>query len=254
MEKENSFQTRLDQSESFDNFVESIACELDRYGIKDWAYTQIDVPNQLTTLEHIGTLDQQYLDAYIENATYNSDLMLQHVKLSNTPRFQSDIEKELKSTRLEFSQKRPSINFINMNKDFGYRDVCCIPTTSPIDGVRFLLTLTSKNSIESKFKMGVMECIDQLRMASRSICESGAKRHKKSFFRIAGSYQILAKSAPMKLLETMIKHDMKVSEAATHLGISRDTAKQQLHTVRSRLNAKTNHGACLLAIKYGLID
>lgn len=244
----------LNQTNSLQDFVEKVACELDQYGILDWAYTQIDLPKRLTTREYLGTLDQKHIDTYVANAFYDSDLMLHHVQMSNTPRFQSDIEHELNATRFEFIHKGASINFITMNKDFGYKDVCCIPTLSPIDGSRFLLTVTSKDINETTFKKTVSEKLLELRLLSAAICECGTLRHKDVFFAQVKSYRALAKSAPVKLLKTMNKHDLNISQAARFLGISRNTAKQQLETLRAQLNVKTNHAASIVALQQGLFD
>lgn len=244
---------QLAQAKDYEEFEQLIARELSQYGLADWSYSRLDLPDSLTAAKQLGTIDKELIDTYMEQRLYESDLVMQHVNVSDRYLFQSDIEREIKQMPFMLKQAVGHNKIIQLNKSFGHIDLVTMPFTSSIDGSRFLFCLTSGKYHFARFKQHILNNLKKLEILALIINDIGAHCHAGVFLSPIKEYKALALSQPMNLLATMVKYDLSVQEGAARLGITERTASCHLKRIRNTLGAKTNLGAYKLARNYGYI-
>jgi Autoinducer binding domain len=246
--------TTLSKASDYEDFATLIEQELARYGIVHWTYTALDLPDRLTAEAHLGFIDQDYVDTYMEYDLYKYDLVLQHVKSSDRPIFQSDIEQEL--NQISFSSELVSgyKKIVTKLSDFGYYDSCCIPVTSSIDGSRFVMCINSKSNNTTNFKSAATKNLQYLQILATAVNYVGIKKHPLLFLSPIKKYQSLVYSKPLALLRTLFKNDCSVKDAASHLGISVNTADNHIKKLKRDFDVRTIHGAYEFAVIRGLIE
>ena len=245
----------LSETNTYEEFVGAIESELNlRYEIYDWAFSFLNLPDKLVIMENFGTVHGDYVSEYLEEHLYNHDLLLHHVKIKNTPVFQSDIIDTVnKSGLVSYNNERYKQHYKN-NFQHGFKEICCIPITSPIDGNRCLFTVTSRKiKNHDKFKSVVTKYIESLTSLAISINNVGLRKYKSSFLKALNEYAVLSLSKPLTLLVVMGKYDLDTREAAERIGIPYNTAKNQIAKIKDALGATTIHGAYNQAIENELV-
>jgi DNA-binding CsgD family transcriptional regulator len=240
------------KANDFDELTSMIKRELNSLGILDWTYTLLDLPGRLTALENIGTVDSDYVEAYVGNSLYECDFLLQHAKGNDRPIFQSDIIITMNKIPFDFELKTRYEEIMYWNKKFGYDDICIIPSTSKYGG-RYLLSLTSKEIDPRKFKNALSTNMPLLKILAQVICDIGSKQFKDIFVSPLKNFEAVLRSQPLNLLATMGKYDLTIQEAAQKLNIAGSTANKHILKIRKLLKAKTNHSAYEIAKRIGYI-
>lgn len=244
---------RLNQTDDFEGFKALISKELDSYGISNWSYAPLDLPDQLTAAEPIGTIERGVVDCYLERSLYENDMVLQHVNVSDKPIFQSDIEWHINQSPVASSHIVCHSKIIKLNKQFGHEDVCAIPVTSSVDGGRFLFSLTSHGGEARRFKPYLSTHLLNLKTLAMTVNDIGVRKYPDNFLSAIKKYRTIVHSQPLNLLATIAKYDLSISEGAARLGITESTASKHLKTIRELLQTKTNYGAYRIAQKRGYI-
>jgi Autoinducer binding domain len=242
------------QASDYDDFSTLIERELSEFGIVHWAYTELDLPDRLTAEEHLGTIDKTFSDIYLEDSLYENDLVLQHIKSSDAPVFQSDIKEQLENLSFSSEFFHGFDKIIQRRKEFGYSDSCSIPVTSAINGSRFVLCLNLKSLKQVDFKNRVSKSMAHLKILAIAVNEVGANLFPELFLSPGKRYKAVAYSKPLELLTAIFKLDLSIKGASEHLGISIHTADNHIKKLKKYFNVKTIHGAYEIARLRGLIE
>jgi hypothetical protein len=239
----------LSKTSDFEGFTKLIGAEVEMYGVKDWAYTLLDLPEKKQLEHQIGNAATDNFDEYMFNELYRYDMTISHVTRSDKPLFLSSIENHIHYAPYFGENIDAQKKIISLNKKAGHTDICNIPNTNPHDGSRSLLCLTSRAYTRNTFAEHLTEKMEELRILASVIYEVGSRNHPDIFVKPKKSFEKFTYSQPFNLLITMAVYDLDVERAADKLSISLSTAHKHLARIRNKLGSSTNYGALMLLLK-----
>lgn len=251
---EDSLYHWLANASSYKQFKSRLSEQIHRLGIGDWSYSRLDLPDQLTVKECLGTLSADLVDEYMKEQFYEVDIVLKHANVSDSPIFQHDIESLIHHRYIDTEEFRRCHALVALNKHFGYENFCCLPMKVSEDGGRALFSVTSKGIGNERFIEAIKHYSDELFFVGQIANDVGILNYPEFFVQKKVDIDKLIYSQPFNFLATMVKYDLNIETASIRLGISPNTANKHLKTIREKLGARTTYGAFRVAQKLGLLD
>ena len=249
-----AFRQWLESTGNFHTFKQRATEELQRLGFYEWSYSRIDVPANRFGESVIGTISCKLIQQHIKNAFYKDDLIDQHILTSKSILWRSTLDNAMDSSSAETDSFIHNKSITALYKEFGYQDYTSIPVNRNSNTNHAFFILACAKGDVATFRKNVNSNLEKLTVIIKTFEAIGSKNFSDYFLGPKKAFEKLLNGKPIRLLNAMYRHDLKVYQAAESLHMSRDSADKYLKQIREYFGVSTTHGALREAIKQGLIS
>lgn len=199
----------------------------------------------------LSSLSQELIEIYQAEMFYIHDMVLDYLKTDNPePMFHSAIAGIIESASLMTLAFERNREILGLYKQFEFNDTYFIPvrTNRGAGEDRLLFSIMARGISPDAFRVRIEKCRPILRLLADAvsfILDTKFSNHK---------HKHVPSARPMRLLTVMAKQDLTLSQAASKLCISIDTANKHMALAKKALGTRSQANAVYLALKQGLID
>ena len=241
------FIRELTACEDIAEFNQKIMTIVNNFGFSDYALVR------MSTHGAVGLPYSSLPDALAEQyhaARFSQyDMVLDYLKTGNTqPLFLSSIADTISNSPVQTHTFKRNLEIHELYKRFAINDIYMVPVKANRGDDQILFSVMAKDSSNGDFKDVVELCAPVLKLLADAINFIGDTK-----FRVRAP-EVMVKPRPLRLLTTMAKFDLTLSQAAGKLCISLDTANKHMALAKKSLGTNSQANAVFLALKQGLIS
>lgn len=225
---------------------------LKRIGFTDYVF--IHTGSGRSREAQLVMLDQAFITAYCAAGLFEHDLVRDYAKNNTDPIFASMIEAYVAAAPLELDVMRQNREMFRLQKHHGYYDFYVIPFRGKAPDGNVMFLVGARDEAPKEFRERVEQKRVILHVLAETIDHIGHMKFDNFLERLDTSIDISIRAKPLRLLQTLVRDDLTLNQAAKKLGVSVHTANQHIAAAKKSLNANTMNGAIYKAIRAGLID
>lgn len=246
-----AFIRTLTGAETADDLVRRVTAVLKDFGFSDFSLVRQSYNPACGLL--LTTLPQELLDAYSNRRLGQHDLALDYLKAGNRePLYHSQMIRVIEQSPLRTYSFLQNLAIRELYREFRFYDQYLIPVQT-LRGTRdgeenLIFTVLTEGQRQEEFQRQT----HKRRPILRLLADAVVHLYDNKFNRRHTRHPLNPK--PLRLLTTMAKHDLTLTQAASRLCISIDTANKHMAMAKKVLGTRSQANAVYLALKQGLID
>ena len=247
---ETAFRQWLESADNFHAFKQRVTKELLRLGFSEWSYSRIDYPRQSLA----GTVAKKSTKKYTQGPCYNDEQVYRQALASKPPAYRPTTDKYTNNSPMDADIVIHHKSLSQKYSGPGQQDQLFIPLYTKDHKNHAFFTLARDQESVETFQKNIHINSEKLRILVKNFEDIGIKNFSEHFLGSKKRFEKLVNGKPIRLLNTMFKHDLKVYQAAEKLNMSRDSADKHLAWIREHFGVSTTLGALREAIRLGLIS
>lgn len=239
----------LSVAANIEDFNKRVLRVLRPLGLTDFVFIRkktngVDLPS--------SSLPSEFLEAYLQEEHFTSDMVLDYLQADNLdPIYLSMVERVIENTLVSTQSFAQNKEIIDLYRRFDFQDVFFIPVQcrKGKSGDRGVFAVMAKGMpYEDLFPL-ISRSKPVLQLLADAVSFIGQDR----FFAKEPSKETI-NSRPLRLLTTLAKNDVTLSEAADMLCVSLDTVNKHMAQAKKALGTRSQANAVYLAVQKGLIE
>ncbi len=239
----------LSAAKNLESFNKEIISILSNLGFSDYVLVCKSAVNAIETPH--SSLPEELFNEYEEGKYCRFDMVLDYINAENTdPILLSMIEHIIESSPMMTYSFEKNLQILALYRKFGINDAFVIPVQSQRGSGydRAVFSVMALGVDSDEFAERVKQYYPLLRVLADAVSLISETR----FLPAKQDQQIKAK--PLRLLNTMARHDLSLAQAAENLCISLDTANKHMALAKQALGTNSQANAVYLAVSKGLIS
>ncbi len=245
------FIRELTVSQNPDDLSQRLISVLNRFGFSDFALMRCSLSQASNFF--LTSLPKELLDDYRKQRLYQHDMVLDYLKTGNPiPLHYSTIQRAIENASFLTHTFAQNLEILALYQQFEFSDAYVIPiqihSGGKGDEEGLLFSVLARGVNQEEFVKMTEKCGAILRLLGDAVIRIYNTKFGD------GKPKPVINPKPMRLLTTIAKHDLTLSQAADHLCIGVDTANKHISLAKKALGTRSQANAVYLALKQGLID